>query len=205
MKRILCIVCVLFALALAAGCQKSDKGKGIAVVDMARVQAQSQVLVKATDYLDKIKQDLISSAMDAEKAYQADPTPDKDKARQAAVTKLQSVLGGEQQRLARTLKAKMDAVLEDYRTAHGYTAILLHDTVMAYDPTLDITDDIVKAFDKVEISLTPPAEAEQPAAEAPAAPAEKPEAAAPAEKPAEQPEAAAPAAPAEKPAEAPAK
>lgn len=207
MKRILCMV-LLSALALSAGCQKPDQAKGIAVVDMGRVQAHSQVLAKADAYLNNIKQDLVAKAMEAEKAYQADSTPEKDTLRKAAVTKLQTVLGSEQQRLAATLKAKMDAVLENYRAAHGYSVILLRDTVMASDPSMDVTDDITQGFDQVELDLTlPPASTEKPAATTEQPAAEEPAATAPAEKtataaPEEQP-AAETAAPGEQP-EAPA-
>ena len=153
MKYISVTLALLLTLALAACGQSPSTGEGggVAVVDMNTLQNQSRVILEATKHLETVKQSLLTEALATEQAYQNDPTPENDQIRQQAVAGLQESFGQAQQVLFTELREKMDSVLEAYRVDHGLSLIVIKDTVLAMDPKVDATPDILAAFDALAI------------------------------------------------------
>lgn len=194
---------VLLILPLFAACnEKVEKTGGIAVVDLARVQKESQLVAGIQAHLGDMNKQFMAELMEAEKNRNENPGEESDQRLQATITRLQEAMYKEQERLGGFLSAELKKVLEDYRVEKKLDALLLKEAVAAMDPSMDATNEIMGRLDKLSVDLTmPETAAPAEAAETPATETPAPEAVeTPAETPAtETPatEAPAPAAPAE--------
>jgi len=170
MKRIITLLCALsLGLMLLTGCNQQEPGITIGVVDEAAAFQKNQAAAKAMTYLQELGAPLQKKAEAAYKAMQAEQNEANVAAYKAAMGELQGVMNGEQQRIVGLIDAKFNEVLEAYRAEKGLTLILSKESVISSASTVDITDDIVAAMDKLELDFSKP---EAPAA-APAAEGEK--------------------------------
>ncbi|MHC1753168.1 OmpH/Skp family outer membrane protein [Humidesulfovibrio sp.] len=182
-------LCALLLLAVVAsalvGC--NDATNKIAVVDGAKVFRESKPGQEAMAYLRDKSTELQAEAKAAQDKVQAKQTQENAAAFQEAVTKYQTTMGAEQQRVVGLLQDQFNKILEKYRKDNKVDVVLAKDVVLSYDEASDITNKIIEEVNKATIDLKAPADA--PKVDAP-----KADAAAPAAAPA--PAAAAPAAPA---------
>lgn len=175
-------LCALLLLALAAsvlvGC--NDTSNKIAVVDGAKVFRESKPGQEAMAYLRDKSTELQAEAKAAQDKVQAKQTQENAAAFQEAVTKYQTTMGAEQQRVVGLLQDQFNKILEKYRKDNKVDVILAKDVVLSYDETSDITNKIIEEINKASIDLKaqPAPAAAAPAEAAPAAPAEAPKAAA---------------------------
>ncbi|MGE4263839.1 MAG: OmpH family outer membrane protein [Desulfovibrio sp.] len=176
-------LCALLLLALAAsvlvGC--NDTSNKIAVVDGAKVFRESKPGQEAMAYLRDKSTELQAEAKAAQDKVQAKQTQENAAAFQEAVTKYQTTMGAEQQRVVGLLQDQFNKILEKYRKDNKVDVILAKDVVLSYEETSDITNKIIEEINKASIDLkapAAPAAATAPAEAAPAAPAEAPKAAA---------------------------
>lgn len=168
MKRITTLLgAALLGLMLLAGCNQQAAGVTIGVVDEAAAFQKNQAAAKAMTYLQELGAPLQKKAEAAYKAMQAEQNEANVAAYKAAMGELQGVMNGEQQRIVALIDAKFKEVLDTYRQEKGLTVILSKESVISASNTVDITDDIVAAMDKLELDLTKPEAPE--ATEAPAA------------------------------------
>jgi len=186
MKKFCAFLLLVAVASMLAACNNTPK---IAVVDGAKVFRESKPGQDAMAYLRTKSNDLQAEAKAAQEKVQAKQTQENAAAFQEAVTKYQTTMGTEQQRVVGLLQDNFNKLLEKYRKDNKVDVIIAKDVVLSSDETSDITNKIIEEFNKTTIDLNTPAAA--PAAEA-AAPAAG--AAAEAAKPA-----AAPAAEAKKP------
>ncbi|WP_022662185.1 OmpH family outer membrane protein [Paucidesulfovibrio longus] len=165
------LVVALLILPLLAGCnQESAKSGGIAVVDMTRVQKESDLVKRIQTHLSEMNNSLMTEALAADKARKESPSEENDKAFNETMSRLQGSMQAEQERLGGYLGQELKRIMEEYRTEKKLDALLLKETVAAVDPSLDVTDEILKRLDTLDPGLEAPAAAEQPAVEeAPAA------------------------------------
>jgi len=174
MKRITTLLgATLLGLMLLAGCNQQSASITIGVVDEAAAFQKNQAAAKAMTYLQELGAPLQKKAEAAYKAMQAEQNDENVAAYKAAMGDLQGVMNGEQQRIVALIDAKFKEVLENYRTEKGLTLILTKESVVSAADTVDITDDIVAAMDKLELDFSKPEapaapEAATPAPEAPA-------------------------------------
>lgn len=160
MKRMtLLLSTALLGLMVLAGCNQ-QAGITIGVVDEAAAFQKNQAAAKAMTYLQELGAPLQKKAEEAYKAMQEDQSEENVAAYKAAMGELQNVMNGEQQRIVGLIDAKFNEVLDNYRAEKGLTLILSKESVIASADTVDITDDIVAAMDKLELDLTPPAKPE---------------------------------------------
>ena len=169
MKRIITLLCaVALGLMLLTGCnQQQEPGITIGVVDEAAAFQKNQAAAKAMTYLQELGAPLQKKAEAAYKAMQAEQNEANVAAYKAAMGELQGVMNGEQQRIVGLIDAKFNEVLNTYRAEKGLTLILSKESVISSAQTVDITDDIVAAMDKLELDFSKP--------QAPAAEEAKPE------------------------------
>jgi Skp family chaperone for outer membrane proteins len=160
------LVVALLILPLLAGCnQETAKSGGIAVVDMTRVQKESDLVKRIQTHLSEMNNSLMTEALAADKARKESPSEENDKAFNETMSRLQGSMQAEQERLGGYLGQELKRIMEEYRTEKKLDALLLKETVAAVDPSLDVTDEILKRLDTLDPGLEAPAAAEQPAAD----------------------------------------
>lgn len=196
MKKLCALLLLALAASVLAGCNSNNK---IAVVDGAKVFRESKPGQEAMAYLRNKSTELQAEAKAAQEKVQAKQTQENAAAFQEAVTKYQTTMGSEQQRVVGLLQDQFNKILEKYRKDNKVDVILAKDVVLSYDEASDITNKVIEEINKTTIDLNAKPEAKPeaaaPKADAPAAPAAASAPAAPA-KPAAP---AAPAAEAKKP------
>jgi outer membrane protein len=205
MKKLCALLLLALAASVLAGCNNNNK---IAVVDGAKVFRESKPGQEAMAYLRNKSTELQAEAKAAQEKVQAKQTQENAAAFQEAVTKYQTTMGAEQQRVVGLLQDQFNKILEKYRKDNKVDVILAKDVALSYDEASDITNKVIEEVNKATIDLNakpeakPEAAAGAPKVEAPAAPA-APAAVAPAapkaEKPAAKPAASAAPAEAKKP------
>ncbi len=191
MKKLLSFLLLAALAATLAGCNNTPK---IAVVDGAKVFRESKPGQDAMAYLRDKNNELQATAKAAQEKVQAKQTQENAAAFQEAVTKYQSTMGAEQQRVVGLLQEQFNKILEKYRKDNKVDVIIAKDVALSYEEANDITNKVIEEINKVSLDLkakpavaaTPDAPAAAPAGDAPKAdakPAEAPkaEAAKPAE------------------------
>lgn len=153
-SRLVCAIALAFLLTACSG-ESANKG-GIAVVDVAAVQTTSTLVAKVSDHLESLRGSLMAEALEAEKAFKENESDESRESYLAAVDRFEKTVGAEEQRVFGLLTEGIGNVLEEYRNSHGIQAILLKDTVLSFDESLNITSDITAALDKLELNLTLP-------------------------------------------------
>lgn len=172
MKKICAFLLLVAVASLLAACNNTPK---IAVVDGAKVFRESKPGQDAMAYLRTKSNDLQAEAKAAQEKVQAKQTQENAAAFQEAVTRYQTTMGAEQQRVVGLLQENFNKLLEKYRKDNKVDVVIAKDVVLSSDEATDITNKIIEEFNKTTIDLT--AKAVAPAAVAPAADAAKPEAA----------------------------
>ena len=189
MKKFCALLLLVAMASVLAGCNNNNK---IAVVDGAKVFRESKPGQEAMAYLRTKSTELQAEAKAAQEKVQAKQTQENAAAFQEAVTKYQTTMGTEQQRVVGLLQDQFNKVLEKYRKDNKVDVILAKDVVLSYDEASDITNKVIEEINKTAIDLNAKPEAKPETAPAVGAPAAPAASTAPA----------APAAPAAKPAEA---
>lgn len=173
---------LLAALALVlAACNNAPK---IAVVDGAKVFRESKPGQDAMAFLRDKNNELQAEAKSAQEKVQAKQTQENAAAFQEAVTKYQSTMASEQQRVVGLLQEQFNKILEKYRKDNKVDVIIAKDVALSYDEANDITNKVIEEINKASIDLKakpavaatpdaakPEAKADAPKADAPAAPA----------------------------------
>lgn len=168
MKRTMTLLgAAVLTLLLLVGCNQEQKQPTITigVVDEAAAFQNNEAAAKAMAYLQEMGAPLQKKAEAAYKTMQEDQTEENVAAYKAAMAELQQVMNGEQQRVVALIDGKYREVLDNYREEKGLTMILSKESVVSSADTVDVTDDIVAAMNALELDLTAPAAAEQPADE----------------------------------------
>lgn len=202
MKKLCALLLLVAVASVLVGCNNNNK---IAVVDGAKVFRESKPGQEAMAYLRNKSTELQAEAKTAQEKVQAKQTQENAAAFQEAVTKYQTTMGAEQQRVVGLLQDQFNKVLEKYRKDNKVDVILAKDVVLSYDEASDITNKVIEEVNKATIDLNAKPEAKPEAAAAVGAPKADAPAAAPAAPAAPakvEAKPAAPAAPAAKPAEA---
>jgi len=191
MKKLCALLLLAALVSVLAAC--GNNTSKIAVVDGAKVFRESKPGQEAMAYLRTKSTELQAEAKAAQEKVQAKQTQENAAAFQEAVTKYQTTMGAEQQRVVGLLQEQFNKILEKYRKDNKVDVILAKDVVLSYDEAADITNKIIEEINKASIDLN--AKPVAPADKAEAKPAGPAAPVAPADKAAVKP-AAAPAAPA---------
>lgn len=201
MKKLCAFLLLAALVSVLAAC--GNNNSKIAVVDGAKVFRESKPGQEAMAYLRTKSTELQAEAKAAQEKVQARQTQENAAAFQEAVTKYQTTMGAEQQRVVGLLQEQFNKVLEKYRKDNKVDVILAKDVVLSFDEAADITNKIIEEVNKSSIDLNAKpavpadkAEAKPAVPGAPAKPEAKPEAKPAAPAPA-KPEAKAEAKPAE--------
>ena len=174
MKKISALLLMVAVASLLAACNNTPK---IAVVDGAKVFRESKPGQDAMAYLRTKSNDLQAEAKAAQEKVQAKQSQENAAAFQEAVTKYQTTMGSEQQRVVGLLQENFNKLLEKYRKDNKVDVVIAKDVVLSSDEATDITNKIIEEFNKTTIDLNAkPAPVADAAKPAPAAEA-KPEAA----------------------------
>jgi len=173
MKKLSLLLLLVAVASLLAACNNTPK---IAVVDGAKVFRESKPGQDAMAYLRTKSTDLQAEAKAAQEKVQAKQSQENAAAFQEAVTKYQTTMGTEQQRVVGVLQENFNKILEKYRKDNKLDVILAKDVVLSSDETSDITNKVIEEFNKTTIDLNAKpaaAKADAPKADAPKADAPK--------------------------------
>lgn len=185
MKKLSALLLLVVLASVLAACNNSNNK--IVVVDGAKVFRESKPGQEAMAYLRNKSTELQAEAKAAQEKVQAKQTQENAAAFQEAVTKYQTTMGTEQQRVVGLLQDQFNKILEKYRKDNKVDVILAKDVVLSYDESADITNKVIEEINKITIDLNAKPEAKPADAAAPtdaAKPADAGKAEAPAAAPA---------------------
>lgn len=179
---------IYFALPLLlaiflAGCNETatQQGPKVGVADVSRLMRDSEPGKEGIKFLESLEEEVKGSLQEINARLEANPEDE------AAIQELQTVYASAQQSIqiqgqnvAGALYDLLQKVLDQYRAEHGYDFILGQDTVVSFNPAIDVTNAIMAELNKQKIEFKPvatPALTPAPAQPAPAqaAPADEPE------------------------------
>ena len=166
MKKLSALLLLVAVASLLAACNNTPK---IAVVDGAKVFRESKPGQDAMAYLRTKSTDLQAEAKAAQEKVQAKQSQENAAAFQEAVTKYQTTMGAEQQRIVGLLQENFNKILEKYRKDNKLDVVIAKDVVLSSDETSDITNKVIEEFNKTTIDLSAKPAAAAPGAAAPAA------------------------------------
>ena len=175
----------LLALCLMLGaCQQDQKSaqNDLVVVDLGRVIAESEPGKAAQAYIGDLQKGYNDQLVAAQEKLKKDSKDEK------ALQELQMLYGNMQQRFQQEEGAVTNALLErllstvqEVRQQKGYKLIVRSEAVVAQDKSLDVTSEVMDAFNKVTIDFK--AAAAEAAAQIPAVEGQAPAEAKPDAKP----------------------
>jgi outer membrane protein len=155
-----------------AACQNQapQTGPSLRVVDHEAVFRQSEAGQKSMTYLQDMNQKFMTELGEMQKQEAA---TEEEQAKlqaemQASMNNFRMQLTTEQERIVGILNEAFTKAIEDYRQAQNVSMVLAVENVIAYDPALNATDDIIAAMNAMNIDIEPAAEeaqAEEPAAD----------------------------------------
>lgn len=176
MKKLCAFLLLAALVSVLAAC--GNNNSKIAVVDGAKVFRESKPGQEAMAYLRTKSTELQAEAKAAQEKVQAKQTQENAAAFQEAVTKYQTTMGAEQQRVVGLLQEQFNKILEKYRKDNKVDVILAKDVVLSFDEAADITNKIIEEINKTSIDLnakpTAPADKAEAKPAAPGAPAAAP-------------------------------
>ncbi len=153
MLRVLCLLCVLSVSWVLTACdfQKSTVG----FVNTGQVFNDSLVGKSAASFLQGQQKYLESEFAQAQKLLAADAENVEMQQYVAKVhTILQQRLKAEQQNVANILNACLQRIVKDYREEKGLTFIASTQSVINFDASVDITEEILAIMDKEIIQFS---------------------------------------------------
>lgn len=150
MKKFCALLLLVAVASLLAACNNSTK---IVVVDGAKVFRESKPGQEAMAYLRNKSTELQANAKAAQEKVQAKQTQENAAAFQEAVTKYQTTMGAEQQRVVGLLQDQFTKILDKYRKDNKVDVILAKDVVLSYDEAGDITNKVIEEMNKTTIDL----------------------------------------------------
>ena len=175
----------LLALCLMLGaCQQDQKSaqNDLVVVDLGRVIAESEPGKAAQAYIGDLQKGYNDQLVAAQEKLKKNSKDEK------ALQELQMLYGNMQQRFQQEEGAVTNALLErllstvqEVRQQKGYKLIVRSEAVVAQDKSLDVTSEVMDAFNKVTIDFK--AAAKEAAAQIPAVEGQAPAEAKPDAKP----------------------
>lgn len=155
--RLLCIPVFLLAC-LCCACQQSDSAAkpGVAVVDLARVMRDSEPGKQGVAFLEGLQSTMQNKLNDLQKKLEVNPKDeDAQKELQTVYMSAQQRIQTEQQNVVSTLYDTIQRILNAYRLEKGYVAIIASETVVSYDASIDVTNDILAAVNKQKLEFKP--------------------------------------------------
>lgn len=130
------------------------------VVDHEAVFRQSEAGQKSMTYLQGMNQKFMAELGEMQKQEAA---TEEEQAKlqadmQSSMNNYRMQLTTEQERIVGLLNEAFTKAIEDYRQAQNVSVVLAVENVIAYDPALNATDDIIAAMNAMNIDIEPAAE-----------------------------------------------
>lgn len=152
---------------VAAGCQNQapETGMELRVVNHEEVFRQSEAGKESMTYLQGMNEKMMAELTEMQKG-QENATEEEQAAAQTrmqgAMNQYRMQLQGEQERIIQALNQAFTKAIEQYRAENDVDMVLSVENVLAYDPEMDVTDEVIATMNAMEIDIEP---AEQPQAE----------------------------------------
>lgn len=158
------LVLIVFSAVLLAGCQELDGGAKYAVIDTNRVLKESSPGLKSANHLQRVQAEVqaqLRNLRDAAVKEMEGKDPEKDKEAidaanlqlQESLKQLQLRVQAEQNRIAGIVNDAFRKTVEDYREKNGLALIIGKSNIIAYSVDIDITDEIIREFNKTDVSF----------------------------------------------------
>lgn len=177
MQKILTLCCLLVALSFVPACVDAGKAESIAVVDTARILAESQPAKEGEAHLLKVRAVLQKGLTDLQAMYKGkEKTTEAQAAIQQGYQALEQQLAIERQAILQILEGALDASVKGWRAKNTkYLAVASKQMLLDSAPSIDVTTAVMQEMDKQKVTfpalptvqLTPPKKAEPKPAPAP--------------------------------------
>ncbi|XPV76498.1 MAG: OmpH family outer membrane protein [Desulfovibrio sp.] len=154
-KNILIATFALMAMLLVSGCNSSAPTQSIGVIDAAKIFNESKNAQSVMKHLEAFSKNMQAEVEAAQKTLEKDQSEANSKAFHEALSKYQTAIGEEQQRVVKVVEDRFQTVLDEYRTEKKLSVILPKDVVLSMDETAaNVTEDIMKKMDEVELDFS---------------------------------------------------
>ncbi len=164
MKKCIIFSAFILSLAIAAGCDKPQDTKAVAIVNISQVFQESEAAKAGMKYLEDIGDEMQKEFLALQQDLEKDPNnAEKEKKFNESLTAFQGRLNAEQQQVLTRINDTFQQVTDAYREKNNIAVILRSDQVVSMDAAYDVTNDIVKEMNKLELTFTPitPADAKK--------------------------------------------
>ena len=156
MKKCIIFSAFILSLALAAGCDKPRDTKAVAIVNISQVFQESEAAKAGMKYLEDIGDEMQKEFLALQQDLEKDPNnAEKEKKFNESLTAFQGRLNAEQQQVLTRINDTFQQVTDAYREKNNIAVILRSDQVVSMDAAYDVTNDIVKEMNKLELTFTP--------------------------------------------------
>lgn len=148
---------ILFLLAVAlcatlSACQTG--GQKVALVDMGRVFQEAAPAQAGQQYLADLNMKLQTQFAEIQqKMGDKEPSPEEMAQIQQSVASLRANLESAQKRVMDRFDAKMTEVMDKYRADNGYTVMMLKETIVSFDKSIDVTEAIIAEMNKITLNF----------------------------------------------------
>lgn len=141
-----------------AAAEKQEQSK-VGVLNLGLMFQSSKASEAARQYMVGVEKDLQAEIEKIASVMPKDSEGNVDKesmpALQKAYADAQQRLNAEQQMVLTKLNTLATETVDEYRVKHGLDLVVRADQIFSFDPTIDITKDIIAIMDSKEVSFTP--------------------------------------------------
>ncbi len=158
MKNILAVLMAMLVCAALAACNNGQDGgqAKIGVVDLNRLMRESAPGKAGLKFIEAQQTKLQRELDDIQAKLEKNPED------QAAMQELQKVYATSQQKMQAegqnvvgSLYDAIQACLNNFRAQRGYALLIRAEALDSFDPSLDVTNDLLAEVDKLEIDFKP--------------------------------------------------
>lgn len=165
MKRIVISLCLILGCTMMlAACNL--QGPSIGILDEATAFRDNNAAKAAMEYLQAKGAPLQEKAEQAYKVLEGEENEKNANAYREAMGELKTVMGAEQQRIVAMLSEEFNKTIEEYRKSKGLVMVVNKNSVLSFDESVDVTQDIIAEMNKLDLDFAAAVEvSENPAEE----------------------------------------
>ncbi len=152
MRRLGALVVAVVCFFSLTGCTSTQ----VAVVTPARLFQESESGKAGIEHLKQIETTIQEQLEIAQGLIAKAPNDEALRAKfQKVFLGYQQVINAEQQKVVESVNTLMQNALDKYRVQKGYAVIMSAESLLSYDPKIDVTNEILAAMNESKVTFEP--------------------------------------------------
>ncbi len=151
------IILALLAISMLAACNQSGPAPAqstIGIVDTARIFRESEPAKAGIKFLESVQSEMQDKLTVIQEEIQKDPTNTAlQQEVQTMYAEFQQRIGAEEQNVVNLLQDALQRSVDSHRVSKKLTLVVGSEVALAYDKSVDITDDIIAEMNKQSIEF----------------------------------------------------